>query len=45
MAAAQRELFVEEIRQTLLSQMYGHGIGRHRSEEIVQIICADFQLN
>ena len=37
------ELFAEEFRKTVLSQMYGHGIGRHSSEEIIQIICADFQ--
>jgi glutathione S-transferase len=35
--------FAEEFRKTILSQMYGHGMGRHSSEEIVDIICADFQ--
>ncbi|MEH2285995.1 glutathione S-transferase C-terminal domain-containing protein [Nostoc sp.] len=35
--------FVEEFRKTVLSQMHGHGMGRHSSEEITQIICADFQ--
>ncbi|MEG4801528.1 glutathione S-transferase family protein [Microcoleus sp. ARI1-B5] len=37
------EPFAEEFRKTVLSQMYGQGIGRHSSEEIIQIICADFQ--
>jgi len=33
----------EEVRKTLLSQLYNHGMGRHSREEIVQIVCADFQ--
>lgn len=37
------EPFIKEFRQTILSQMYGHGMGRHSAEEIVQITCADFQ--
>ncbi|WP_375514035.1 glutathione S-transferase family protein [uncultured Nostoc sp.] len=37
------EPFAEEFRKTVLSQMHGHGIGRHSSEQIIQIICADFQ--
>ncbi|MDF5711316.1 MAG: glutathione S-transferase family protein [Nostoc sp. S4] len=37
------EIFVEEFRKTVLSQMYGHGMGRHSSEEIIEIICADLQ--
>ena len=35
--------FAEEFRKTIFSQMHGHGMGRHSSEEIIQIICADFQ--
>lgn len=37
------ESFIEKFRKTVLSQMHGHGMGRHSSEEITQIICADFQ--
>jgi glutathione S-transferase len=37
------ELFMKEFRQTILTQMYNHGMGRHSSDEIVQITCADFQ--
>ncbi|WP_138499748.1 glutathione S-transferase family protein [Nostoc sp. PA-18-2419] len=37
------QLFAEEFRKTVLSQMHGHGMGRHSSEEIIQIICTDFQ--
>lgn len=37
------EPFVKGMRESFLSQMYSHGMGRHRSEEIVQFICADFQ--
>lgn len=37
------EPFVNELRETFISQMYNHGLGRHSDEEIVQIICADFQ--
>lgn len=37
------EPFIKEFRQTILSQMYSHGMGRHSSEEIVQITYADFQ--
>ncbi|HEY9639499.1 MAG TPA: glutathione S-transferase family protein [Coleofasciculaceae cyanobacterium] len=35
--------FMKEFRQTILTQMYSHGMGRHSSEEIVQLTCADFQ--
>lgn len=35
--------FAEEMRKTILSQLYGHGMGRHSSEEIVQIVCTDIQ--
>ena len=35
--------FVEEFRQTILSQFRGHGMGRHNYEDISQLICADFQ--
>lgn len=41
--AEELEPLVEGIRQTIHSQMYGHGIGRHSEEEIVQITCADLQ--
>jgi hypothetical protein len=37
------EPFIKDFRQTILSQMYSHGMGRHSSDEIVQITCADFQ--
>lgn len=37
------EPFIKEFRRTILSQMYSHGMGRHSSDEIVQITCADFQ--
>ncbi|MEG4115085.1 MULTISPECIES: Tom37 metaxin N-terminal-like domain-containing protein [unclassified Microcoleus] len=37
------EPFIKEFRQNILSQMYSHGMGRHSSDEIVQITCADFQ--
>lgn len=37
------EPFVEEIRQSTLSQIDAHGMGRHSEEEIVQITCADLQ--
>lgn len=42
-SAEESEPFIDGIRKIFLSQMYAHGIGRHRNEEIVQIICADFQ--
>ncbi|HEY9662020.1 MAG TPA: glutathione S-transferase family protein [Allocoleopsis sp.] len=35
--------FMKEFRQTILSQMYSHGMGRHISKEIIQLTCADFQ--
>ncbi len=41
--AEECELIVEELRKNILTQMYGHGMGRHSSEEIYQIITADFQ--
>ncbi|MEG4496754.1 MULTISPECIES: glutathione S-transferase family protein [unclassified Microcoleus] len=37
------EPFIKEFRRTILSQMYSHGMGRHSSDEIIQITCADFQ--
>lgn len=37
------EPFVKGLCEMFLFQMYAHGIGRHSNEEIVQIICADFQ--
>lgn len=37
------ESFVEGIRENVRAQMYGHGMARHSNEEIIQIICADFQ--
>ncbi|MFP5274654.1 glutathione S-transferase family protein [Coleofasciculus sp.] len=40
---AEWEPFVEGIRESICSQMYGHGMARHSNEEIIQIICADFQ--
>lgn len=41
--AEEWELIIEELRKNAHSQMYSHGIGRHSSEEIYQIITADFQ--
>lgn len=41
--AEQSELILKDLRKSILTQMYGQGIGRHSSEEITQIISADFQ--
>lgn len=35
--------FTQEFRQSILSQFYGHGMGRHSNEEIVRLVCADFR--
>ena len=42
-SAEQCELILKDLKQNVLTQMYGHGIGRHSSEEITQILSADFQ--
>lgn len=39
----QYELILKDLKQNIHSQMYSHGMGRHSSEEITQIINADFQ--
>ncbi|HEY9601984.1 MAG TPA: glutathione S-transferase family protein [Allocoleopsis sp.] len=41
--AAESQAFVEQVRESGRTQMYGHGMGRHSSEEICQIVSADFQ--
>lgn len=41
--AAERELIAEELGENIRIQMYGHGMGRHSSEEIYKIITADVQ--
>ncbi|NWF57930.1 MAG: glutathione S-transferase family protein [Fischerella sp.] len=41
---AEWEPFLEGFHDNILSQLYAHGMGRHSNEEIVQIICADFQV-
>ncbi|OUL37466.1 hypothetical protein BV372_00405 [Nostoc sp. T09] len=43
MPTAELQPILESIRQSFCSQMYGHGIGRHSSEEIFILISADFQ--
>ncbi|MGH2416050.1 MAG: glutathione S-transferase C-terminal domain-containing protein, partial [Microcystaceae cyanobacterium] len=42
-SAAESEALIEEIGGTIRFQIYGQGMGRHSSEEIFQIISADFQ--
>lgn len=37
------EPFINQFRQAILAQMHSQGMGRHSSDEIVQITCADFQ--
>ena len=34
---------IEQFGENIRNQMYGHGMGRHSSKEIFQIISADFQ--
>ncbi len=40
---AKWETQLEQFGEHILTQMYGQGMGRHSSEEICQIITADFQ--
>ncbi len=37
------EPLIEQLGERIRTQMYGHGMGRHSSSEICQIISADFQ--
>lgn len=39
----QGELLLKDLKQNIISQMYNQGMGRHSSEEITQILSADFQ--
>ena len=41
--ATEWQPLIEKLGRRIRSQMYGHGIGRHSSSEIYQIITADFQ--
>ncbi|MGF1959923.1 MAG: glutathione S-transferase family protein [Aulosira sp. DedVER01a] len=43
MPTVELQNLLEGIRQSFCSQMYGHGMGRHSSEEIFFLISADFQ--